>query len=182
MAVSSLCIAAAVPATTALALDQGADRPRPVRPLADPQDGRRVYIELVRRCGAGAHRLSARRPADRADRDLSACPQRRRDGTGPGDGRLAQLVEHLVYTERVGGSSPSAPTSLPEVRDGRFSSARRISLTATAAQGGSATTVWRWPAPSGRMWSLPSSRPIRRPNRKRPAGRGTSTSRLSAPA
>jgi 3'(2'), 5'-bisphosphate nucleotidase len=26
------------------------------------------------------------------------------------DGRLAQLVEHLVYTERVGGSSPSAPT------------------------------------------------------------------------
>ena len=26
-------------------------------------------------------------------------------------GRLAQLVEHLVYTERVGGSSPSPPTS-----------------------------------------------------------------------
>ena len=26
-------------------------------------------------------------------------------------GRLAQLVEHLVYTERVGGSSPSAPTT-----------------------------------------------------------------------
>ena len=29
---------------------------------------------------------------------------------GPPSGRLAQLVEHLVYTERVGGSSPSAPT------------------------------------------------------------------------
>ena len=28
-----------------------------------------------------------------------------------GWGRLAQLVEHLVYTERVGGSSPSPPTS-----------------------------------------------------------------------
>jgi hypothetical protein len=28
----------------------------------------------------------------------------------PAGGRLAQLVEHLVYTERVGGSSPSAPT------------------------------------------------------------------------
>jgi hypothetical protein len=28
----------------------------------------------------------------------------------PAQGRLAQLVEHLVYTERVGGSSPSAPT------------------------------------------------------------------------
>ncbi|SVC33905.1 uncharacterized protein METZ01_LOCUS286759, partial [marine metagenome] len=27
-------------------------------------------------------------------------------------GRLAQLVEHLVYTERVVGSSPSAPTIL----------------------------------------------------------------------
>ncbi len=26
-------------------------------------------------------------------------------------GRLAQLVEHLVYTERVGGSNPSPPTS-----------------------------------------------------------------------
>src|SRR5689334_4769055 len=25
-------------------------------------------------------------------------------------GRLAQLVEHLVYTQRVGGSSPSPPT------------------------------------------------------------------------
>src|SRR5262249_10935293 len=29
-----------------------------------------------------------------------------------GAGRLAQLVEHLVYTERVGGSSPSPPTNL----------------------------------------------------------------------
>ena len=27
-------------------------------------------------------------------------------------GRLAQLVEHLVYTERVGGSSPSPPTRM----------------------------------------------------------------------
>jgi hypothetical protein len=26
-------------------------------------------------------------------------------------GRLAQLVERLLYTERVGGSSPSPPTS-----------------------------------------------------------------------
>src|SRR5271166_268367 len=29
----------------------------------------------------------------------------------PQEGRLAQLAEHLVYTERVGGSSPSPPTS-----------------------------------------------------------------------
>ena len=26
-------------------------------------------------------------------------------------GRLAQLAEHLVYTEGVGGSNPSSPTS-----------------------------------------------------------------------
>ena len=32
-------------------------------------------------------------------------------GTARPDGRLAQLVEHLVYTERVGGSSPSPPTT-----------------------------------------------------------------------
>ncbi len=31
-------------------------------------------------------------------------------------GRLAQLVEHLVYTERVGGSSPSAPTTISITR------------------------------------------------------------------
>lgn len=30
----------------------------------------------------------------------------------PQNGRLAQLAEHLVYTERVGGSIPSPPTSL----------------------------------------------------------------------
>ena len=28
-------------------------------------------------------------------------------------GRLAQLAEHLVYTERVGGSNPSSPTTAP---------------------------------------------------------------------
>ncbi len=31
-----------------------------------------------------------------------------------GFGRLAQLVEHLVYTEGVGGSSPSSPTSVSQ--------------------------------------------------------------------
>jgi hypothetical protein len=31
-------------------------------------------------------------------------------GTKKQFGRLAQLVEHLVYTERVTGSSPVAPT------------------------------------------------------------------------
>src|SRR5471030_1109760 len=30
----------------------------------------------------------------------------------PRSGRLAQLVEHLLYTEGVGGSNPSSPTTL----------------------------------------------------------------------
>ena len=36
-----------------------------------------------------------------------------RPGAAATPGRLAQLVEHLVYTEGVGGSSPSPPTSTP---------------------------------------------------------------------
>ena len=42
-------------------------------------------------------------------------------------GRLAQPVEHLVYTERVGGSNPSPPT-----RVGRLGPVRRFALAATA--------------------------------------------------
>jgi hypothetical protein len=38
-----------------------------------------------------------------------------------GGGRLAQLVEHLVYTEGVGGSSPSSPT----IRRQKFESAAK---------------------------------------------------------
>src|SRR4030088_2631319 len=47
-------------------------------------------------------------------------------------GRLAQLVEHLVYTERVGGSSPSPPT--------RFGSLRFMALAAAFAVVGAALT------------------------------------------
>ena len=47
-------------------------------------------------------------------------------------GRLAQLVEHLVYTERVGGSSPSPPTS--------FASLRMLALAAAFAVVGAALT------------------------------------------
>ena len=89
VAVSSLCIAAAVPATTALRWIKAlTDRGLFVR-VADPQDGRRVFIELSATSRAGARRLSARRAADRADRDLSrACPPppamavAQADGTG----------------------------------------------------------------------------------------------------
>src|ERR1700730_2999223 len=52
-------------------------------------------------------------------------------------GRLAQLVEHLVYTERAGGSSPSPPTNarhaamagvLPRLRPGLAGARRRAKL------------------------------------------------------
>jgi hypothetical protein len=47
-------------------------------------------------------------------------------GINLGCGRLAQLVERLLYTQNVGGSSPSPPTSLCKRRWCRgFSSAKR---------------------------------------------------------
>src|SRR5215470_16730954 len=67
-------------------------------------------------------------------------------------GRLAQLVEHLVYTERVGGSSPSPPTSFaPETSEAaapkligeggrsRGGSPRDRAISETASRGGG---VW----------------------------------------
>jgi mannose-6-phosphate isomerase len=48
-------------------------------------------------------------------------------GRLPQKGRLAQLVEHLVYTERVGGSSPSAPTITRHWARGRNMPAIKLS-------------------------------------------------------
>ena len=42
---------------------------------------------------------------------LRKCREPPKDAS-PNWGRLAQLVERLVYTEDVGGSSPSSPTIL----------------------------------------------------------------------
>ena len=54
-------------------------------------------------------------------------------------GRLAQLVEHLVYTERVGGSSPSPPTSPRRIALALAAAARRwlrlVAALALAAAG-----------------------------------------------
>ena len=67
----------------------------------------------ARNSRAAAGRPFCRRLPDRAwPRRRKSCSlpgQSRRAGGNPG--RLAQLVEHLAYTERVGGSSPSPPTS-----------------------------------------------------------------------
>ena len=109
--VSSLCIAAAVPATTALRwlktlVSQGLFLRR-----ADPHDGRRVFVELAPDTSHALRRYFAEVGPGR--RDLSRLAARRPPWQGGARGRLAQLVEHLVYTERVGGSSPSPPTRRP---------------------------------------------------------------------
>jgi DNA-binding MarR family transcriptional regulator len=65
VAVSSLCIAAAVPATTALRwIKLLTDRGLFLR-AADPQDGRRVYIELSDEAarGVAAYLLAVQRIA-----------------------------------------------------------------------------------------------------------------------
>ncbi len=48
-------------------------------------------------------------------------------------GRLAQLVEHLVYTERVGGSSPSPPTRTFRTTAGRAAARSLVAVLASAA-------------------------------------------------
>lgn len=52
VAVSSLCIAAAVPATTALRWIKQLTEAGLLRRVADPDDGRRVFIELTDRAAA----------------------------------------------------------------------------------------------------------------------------------
>jgi hypothetical protein len=59
------------------------------------------------KCKAGAKMKSGL--GDSATSATNTC-ENARDALQGRCGRLAQLEEHLVYTERVGGSSPSAPT------------------------------------------------------------------------
>ena len=80
---------------------------------ADPHDGRRVFVELAPASEPSSAALF-RRGRSRSRSSSAACPHRAAPwhGGASSRGRLAQLVEHLVYTERVGGSSPSAPTRI----------------------------------------------------------------------
>ena len=107
--VSSLCIAAAVPATTALRwlktmVQQGLFIRR-----ADPHDGRRVFVELAPQTSNALRRYFAE--VGKVGGHLGRLLRSALGVARPPHGRLAQLVEHLVYTERVGGSSPSPPTT-----------------------------------------------------------------------
>src|SRR3984885_9001140 len=62
--------------------------------------------------GRGCPTLPTHGVAGRLARSAPAwCPGAAGKGGRRYQGRLAQLAEHLVYTERVGGSSPSPPTS-----------------------------------------------------------------------
>ena len=81
----------------------GAVRP-PRRSARRPPRLRRARA----RCEPRAAPLFRRGRAGR--RHLGCLPRPGAHGTAARRGRLAQLVEHLVYTERVGGSSPSPPT------------------------------------------------------------------------
>ncbi len=65
-------------------------------------------------------------------------------------GRLAQLVEHIVYTDRVGGSSPSPPTNpvAAEWQQRDWCRARR----ATAQRG--VRGAGAGPGSASRLWNL----------------------------
>jgi hypothetical protein len=105
--VSSLRIAAAVPPTTGLRWlktrsSKGYSSAKPIHTMAGACSSN-WHRRAVRHFGATSP-MSGRPPSSSA-----ACP-RKRPVARRRRGRLAQLVEHLVYTERVGGSSPSPPT------------------------------------------------------------------------
>jgi hypothetical protein len=97
-------------------------RKRPVSSRTDRPDpiGRpRRHAGAVRMSGLPRGHGRRRPPVRGACRDACRDGDPRRDPCEAprailleGQGRLAQLVEHLVYTERVGGSSPSPPTSI----------------------------------------------------------------------
>ena len=102
VSVTSLCIASGVPPTTALRwigqmtavglLERVEDDVALFR--GSPTQRRAIGVTSP---GGGSKAVwSSAHTADREPRAV---------------GRLAQLVEHLVYTERVGGSSPSPPTA-----------------------------------------------------------------------
>ena len=111
VSVSSLCIAAAVAPTTALRWIARMTERRivraPARPVRSPPRFPDAERNSAAKDGPLFRGVAARRSRRTLIRLAPAAFSRHRRGRG----RLAQLVEHLVYTERVGGSSPSSPTT-----------------------------------------------------------------------
>ena len=113
VAVSSLCIAAAVPPTTALRWIKSCATQGLFVRVADPEDGRRVFIELSEETAARMEAYLEIRPAGRPDRRLTAGLCRFGDGGRGEPGRALSSVGRAFRLHGdVGGSSPSAPTSL----------------------------------------------------------------------
>src|SRR5262249_40245089 len=86
-----------------------------IRPVAT----RKIYLILYPYCRAAGPPLAgcAQTFAAVCDRAATtmwqrACALARCRDTSRGEGRLAQLVERLLYTQKVGGSRPSPPTTL----------------------------------------------------------------------
>src|SRR5882672_8490652 len=67
-------------------------------------------------------------------------------------GRLAQLVEHIVYTDGVGGSSPSPPTSLRPLAQATARQANNGEGCRAEARSAKAGSVH----PRARVWCTPS--------------------------
>ena len=128
VSVSSLCIAAAVAPTTALRWIAKMTEAGLLERHPDPFDRRRAFMALsakAREALLGYFAAAPRRAVDRLSAVRLASVRHCR--LWRGRGRLAQLVERLVYTENVGGSSPSSPTTPGRNREpGNLVSADRV--------------------------------------------------------
>lgn len=100
------------PASPSLADRRRTRRVRAARdPAIVPTFPKAVFLKASRGRARAPCRRAAAVHAPAASPPLPLRPGRTIAPEGPATtGRLAQLVEHLVYTERVGGSSPSPPT------------------------------------------------------------------------
>jgi hypothetical protein len=73
------------------------------------------------------------------------------------NGRLAQLVERLLYTQDVGGSIPSPPTS--------YRSCNQTGLAIYGANGTNWEGIWTYtPGPGGRRRGLDAALTENRPH------------------
>ena len=125
-------------------------------------------VEVAASCTAGEARTLTRRELTRPPIGLTSLLHRDSPGSTENrfndvsHGRLAQLVEHLVYTEGVGGSSPSPP-----IRDDRRLPQRRPARTPRRRRPLGGQQRQTPPSPT-RPWRLPPTQPRTPPDRCHP--------------
>ena len=134
-------------------LDGGGDAAQ----IVEREVARQVFAVLVAEGGGDA-------PAAGGDRRGAGLGHRAGAARIPDVEQDQGIARHVERAEALGLFCAAHLRLSPHVRHVTRQSLRSRRV-ATAIQGGSATTSWRAPAPGGRMWSLPSSRPISRPNR-----------------